>query len=142
MSVAMEQKPNNKKKVSTGIGSYICVGSIMVNTVEIRFTGEILVRVVPNRVKEQSLSKMPPNLIVCRCYFIVLLLSIVLLKFSLANVENDVLVSTNHCSSKKHILDGIQFSAAVFQVMSSNLVYSQLHLFFEYFIKSNHRYLT
>ena len=114
----------------------------MVNTVEIRFTGEISVRVVPNRVKEQSLSKMPPNFLVCRRYFIVLFLFAILLRFSLANVENDVLVSTNHCSSKKHFLDGIQFTAAVFQVMSSN-IYFKLQLSFEYlYFKSNRRYLT
>ena len=125
MPVAMEQKPS-QKKVFPGIGSYVCVGSIMVgNTVEISYTDEISVRVVPDRVKERSLTKMPPNLIVCRRYFIVLFLFTILLRFSLANVENDVLVSTNHCSSKKHFLDGVQFSAAVFQVMSSNLLYSQ-----------------
>ena len=139
--VAMEQKPNNKKS-SAGIGSYVCVGSIADNTVEMRLADEISVRGVPDRVKEQSLSKMPPNLIVCRRYFIVLFLFIVLLRFSLANVENDVLVSTNHCSSKKHFLDGIQFSAAVFQVMSCN-IYFKLQLSFEYlYFKSNRRYLT
>ena len=43
-------------------------------------------------------------------------MTLFLVRFSVAKAENDVLKSTNDCSSKKHILDGIQLTAAIFQV--------------------------
>jgi len=54
----------------------------------------------------------------------------VLVRFSVAKAENDVLKSTNDCSSKKHILDGIQLTAAIFQVFKISTYTFERKLFY------------
>jgi len=91
----------------------------IVDTVKILYAVKSSVREVPDGVEELGIED-ASFLHIWSPLLLYFLMALFLVRFSVAKVENNVLQSTNDCSSKNHILDGIQSTAAIFQVFKIN----------------------